>query len=102
MYSLSEHDCKSEREEYDFLPEFISWCLTICHTCDPLIFSEQPVCKLCKASVMIYDDNERKWKTAGMTSGLSGACVYHHKAMNTFRVVARKEADGEVCVSTEL
>ena len=61
-----------------------------------MICSEKPMCKTCKASVMIYDDAERKWKTAGRTAGLSGICIYWHMVENTFRVIGRKEQDGEV------
>lgn len=54
------------------------------------------MCKSCKASVMIYDDSDRKWKAAGRTPGLSGVCVYRHMIENSFRVIGRKEQDGEV------
>ena len=57
------------------------------------------MCSNCKASVMIYDDAERKWKSAGRTPGLSNVNVYRHMVQNTFRVVGRKEQDGEVRVN---
>ena len=45
---------------------------------------------------MVYSDAEQKWVTAGRTPGLSGVCIYQHTAKNTFRVIGRKEQDGEV------
>ncbi|CAK8680243.1 unnamed protein product [Clavelina lepadiformis] len=61
--------------------------------------SEKAMCSNCKASVMIYDDAERKWKSAGRTPGLSNVNVYRHMVQNTFRVVGRKEQDGEVVIN---
>jgi len=54
------------------------------------------MCKTCKASVMIYDDGDKKWKTVGRTPGLSGVCIYRHMIENTFRVIGRKDHDHEV------
>ena len=45
---------------------------------------------------MTYDDAERKWIQSGQTPGLSGVCIYHHVTKNTFRVIGRKEQNGEV------
>ncbi|XP_078492063.1 uncharacterized protein LOC101243497 [Ciona intestinalis] len=53
----------------------------------------------CLASVMIYDDGERKWKAAGKTQGLSSVCIYRHTQENTFRVIGRKDQDGEVVIN---
>ena len=49
-----------------------------------------------RASVMIYDDQSKKWVPSGNTQGLSKVQIYHHTANNTFRVVGRKLQDHEV------
>jgi hypothetical protein len=53
-----------------------------------------------RASVMIYDDQSKKWVPSGNTQGLSKVQIYQHTANNTFRVVGRKLQDHEVGVSS--
>ncbi|XP_050406258.1 protein enabled homolog [Patella vulgata] len=52
-----------------------------------------------RASVMIYDDANRKWMPSGQTQGLSKVQIYHHTTNNTFRVVGRKIQDHEVVIN---
>ncbi len=49
-----------------------------------------------RASVMIYDDGNKKWVPSGSSQGLSKVQIYHHSVNNTFRVVGRKIQDHEV------
>jgi hypothetical protein len=49
-----------------------------------------------RASVMLYDDNTKKWLPSGSSSGLSRVHIYQHLQNNTFRVVGRKLQDHEV------
>ena len=49
-----------------------------------------------RASVMIYDDMNKKWIPSGSSHGLSKVHIYHHFINNTFRVVGRKLQDHEV------
>ena len=49
-----------------------------------------------RASVMIYDDLNKKWVPSGSSHGLSKVHIYHHFLNNTFRVVGRKLQDHEV------
>ncbi|XP_054152970.1 protein enabled-like [Oppia nitens] len=52
-----------------------------------------------RASVMIYDDNTKKWLPSGSSSGLSRVHIYQHIQNNTFRVVGRKLQDHEVVIN---
>ncbi|ESO96439.1 hypothetical protein LOTGIDRAFT_214569 [Lottia gigantea] len=52
-----------------------------------------------RASVMIYDDANKKWVPSGHTQGLSKVQIYHHTTNNTFRVVGRKIQDHEVVIN---
>ncbi|XP_070181483.1 vasodilator-stimulated phosphoprotein-like isoform X2 [Littorina saxatilis] len=52
-----------------------------------------------RASVMIYDDQSKKWVPSGNTQGLSKVQIYHHTTNNTFRVVGRKLQDHEVVIN---
>lgn len=53
-----------------------------------------------RASVMIYDDVNKKWIPSGSSSGLSKVHIYQHLTNNTFRVVGRKLQDtNEVCIT---
>ncbi|XP_046551841.1 protein enabled-like isoform X2 [Haliotis rubra] len=52
-----------------------------------------------RASVMIYDDANRKWIPSGATQGLSKVQIYHHTTQNSFRVVGRKLQDHEVVIN---
>ena len=38
-----------------------------------------------RASVMLYDDQQKKWIPSGSSQGLSKVHVYHHSVNNTFR-----------------
>ncbi|KAG6464734.1 hypothetical protein O3G_MSEX014695 [Manduca sexta] len=49
-----------------------------------------------RASVMLYDDGQKRWVPSGTSSGLSKVHIYHHTQHNTFRVVGRKLNDHEV------
>ena len=54
-----------------------------------------------RASVMIYDDLNKKWVPSGTSHGLSKVHIYHHFINNTFRVVGRKLQDHEVRIILE-
>ncbi len=49
-----------------------------------------------RASVMVYDDGNKKWVPSGSSQGISKVQIYHHSVNNTFRVVGRKLNDHEV------
>lgn len=55
-----------------------------------------------RASVMVYDDNQKKWIPSGTSSGLSKVHIYHHQQNNTFRVVGRKLQDHEVVINCSI
>merc|ERR1719400_1717958 len=52
-----------------------------------------------RASVMVYDDLNKKWVPSGSSHGLSKVHIYHHFINNTFRVVGRKLQDHEVVIN---
>nr|CAD7568272.1 unnamed protein product [Timema californicum] len=52
-----------------------------------------------RASVMVYDDVNKKWIPSGTSSGLSKVHIYQHQINNTFRVVGRKLQDHEVVIN---
>ncbi|XP_022249230.1 ena/VASP-like protein isoform X2 [Limulus polyphemus] len=52
-----------------------------------------------RASVMVYDDLNRRWLPSGSSSGLSKVHIYQHVVNNTFRVVGRKLQDHEVVIN---
>ena len=58
-------------------------------------FSEASISSA-RATVMVYDDTNKRWVPSGGTSGLSKVHIYHHPVHNTFRVVGRKLHDQEV------
>ncbi|GAB6024364.1 hypothetical protein CHUAL_009532 [Chamberlinius hualienensis] len=60
--------------------------------------SEQSVASA-RASVMVYDDVNKKWLPSGSTSGLSKVHIYQHLTNSTFRVVGRKLQDHEVVIN---
>lgn len=66
-----------------------------------LSFSEQSIIGA-RASVMVYDDNQKKWIPSGTSSGLSKVHIYHHQQNNTFRVVGRKLQDHEVVINCSI
>lgn len=65
------------------------------------ICSEQSIIGA-RASVMVYDDNQKKWMPSGTSSGLSKVHIYHHQQNNTFRVVGRKLQDHEVVINCSI
>ncbi|RWS16293.1 Enabled-like protein, partial [Dinothrombium tinctorium] len=52
-----------------------------------------------RASVMIYDDTNKKWLPSGSSSGVSRVHIYQHLHNSTFRVVGRKLQDHEVVIN---
>ncbi|KAI2800603.1 hypothetical protein BLOT_011991 [Blomia tropicalis] len=52
-----------------------------------------------RASVMVYDDTNKKWLPSGSSSGLSRVHIYQNVQNNTFRVVGRKLQDHEVVIN---
>ncbi|KAG5882170.1 hypothetical protein JTB14_002893 [Gonioctena quinquepunctata] len=60
--------------------------------------SEQSIASA-RASVMIYDDVNKKWVPSGTSSGLSKVHIYQHTVHQTFRVVGRKLQDHEVVIN---
>ncbi|CAL1266677.1 unnamed protein product [Larinioides sclopetarius] len=55
-----------------------------------------------RASVMVYDDINKKWIPSGSSSGLSKVHIYQHLTNNTFRVVGRKLQDHEVVINASI
>lgn len=68
-------------------------------TCN--MYSEQSIIGA-RASVMVYDENLKKWIPSGNSSGLSKVQIYHHQQNNTFRVVGRKLQDHEVVINCSI
>ena len=66
-----------------------------------LFCSEQSIASA-RASVMIYDESNKKWVPSGSSSGLSKVHIYHHGVNNTFRVVGRKLHDQEVVINCSI
>lgn len=64
-------------------------------------YSEQSIIGA-RASVMVYDDGQKKWVPSGSSSGLSKVHIYHHQQNNTFRVVGRKLQDHEVVINCSI
>ncbi|XP_063239791.1 protein enabled isoform X2 [Bacillus rossius redtenbacheri] len=60
--------------------------------------SEQSIASA-RASVMVYDDVNKKWVPSGTSSGLSKVHIFQHQVNNTFRVVGRKLQDHEVVIN---
>lgn len=66
--------------------------------CSVFCFSEVSISSA-RASVMVYDDVNKKWIPSGSSSGLSKVQLYHHQVNNTFRVVGRKLQDHEIVIN---
>lgn len=66
-----------------------------------IVMSEQSIIGA-RASVMVYDDAQKKWVPSGTSSGLSKVQIYHHQQNNTFRVVGRKLHDHEVVINCSI
>ncbi|XP_018324168.1 protein enabled isoform X2 [Agrilus planipennis] len=64
----------------------------------PNLISEQSIASA-RASVMVYDDVNKKWIPSGSSSGLSKVHIYQHTVQQTFRVVGRKLQDHEVVIN---
>ncbi|XP_014275706.1 protein enabled isoform X1 [Halyomorpha halys] len=60
--------------------------------------SEQSIASA-RASVMVYDDTNKKWIPSGSSSGLSKVHIFQNITTNSFRVVARKLNDHEVVIN---
>uniref|UniRef100_UPI00358F1E47 protein enabled homolog isoform X1 n=1 Tax=Myxine glutinosa TaxID=7769 RepID=UPI00358F1E47 len=60
--------------------------------------SEQSICQA-RASVMMYDDSNKKWVPSGGSLGFSRVHIYHHTGHNAFRVVGRKIQDHQVVIN---
>ena len=52
-----------------------------------------------KATVMIYDDSNKKWLPSGSSPGLSKVQLLQHSQNCTYRVVGRKIPDHEVVIN---
>lgn len=52
-----------------------------------------------RASVMVYDDTNKKWIPSGTSSGVSRVHIYQNTLNNTFRVVGRKLQDHELVIN---
>ncbi|XP_035846836.1 vasodilator-stimulated phosphoprotein-like isoform X1 [Sander lucioperca] len=61
---------------------------------------ESSICQV-RATVMLYDDNNKRWVPAGSDSpSFSRVQIYHNPVANTFRVVGRKlQADQQVVIN---
>ncbi|XP_074529086.1 uncharacterized protein LOC141792156 isoform X2 [Halichoeres trimaculatus] len=61
---------------------------------------ESSICNV-RATIMLYDDNNRRWVPAGSDSpSLSRVQIFHNQGANTFRVVGRKlQADQQVVIN---
>uniref|UniRef100_A0A3Q4GIY7 WH1 domain-containing protein n=1 Tax=Neolamprologus brichardi TaxID=32507 RepID=A0A3Q4GIY7_NEOBR len=64
------------------------------------MFIESSICQV-RATVMLYDDNSKRWVPAGSDStSISRVQIYHNPSANTFRVVGRKmQADQQVVIN---
>ncbi|CAJ1064526.1 vasodilator-stimulated phosphoprotein-like isoform X1 [Xyrichtys novacula] len=61
---------------------------------------EVSICQV-RATVMLYDDNSKRWVPAGSdTPAFSRVQIFHNRAANTYRVVGRKiQADQQVVIN---
>lgn len=64
-------------------------------------FSESSICQA-RATVMIYDDGNKKWLPAGAgPQAFSRVQIYHNPTNNAFRIVGRKmQTDQQVRTPT--
>uniref|UniRef100_A0A667WSG6 WH1 domain-containing protein n=1 Tax=Myripristis murdjan TaxID=586833 RepID=A0A667WSG6_9TELE len=62
--------------------------------------SESSICQV-RATVMVYDDTNKRWVPVGSDSpAFSRIQIYHNPATNTYRVVGRKmQADQQVVIN---
>ena len=80
-------------DKLDYIPNYQLISTKLFHSSDKR--PEQSIASA-RASVMIYDDLNKKWVPSGSSHGLSKVHIYHHFLNNTFRVVGRKLQDHEV------
>ena len=66
------------------------------------VFSRESAIASATASVMVYDDVNKKWLPSGSSSGLSRVHIFFNSANNTFRVVGRKLQDHEVVINCSI
>ena len=62
-------------------------------------FSERSVAQA-KASVMIYNNDLKKWEHAGGSQGISRVHVYFNPTSESYRIVGRKVNDNEAIFFT--
>jgi len=60
--------------------------------------SEQSICQA-RASVMVYNNDIKKWEHAGGSQGMSQVDVYHSHANNNYRIVGRKLDTNEIVLN---
>ncbi|XP_038047005.1 vasodilator-stimulated phosphoprotein-like isoform X1 [Patiria miniata] len=61
---------------------------------------EKSICQA-YASVMLYDDNHKKWVSSG-NQGMSRVHIYQHSVNQTFRVVGRLSTDQSVVINCSI
>jgi len=77
----------------NFKGSFIS--VTVVVTVTVAVSSEHSIVTA-RASVMVYDDHNKRWVASGTSQAVSKVHIYHHTVNNTFRVVGRHPLDHEV------
>ncbi|XP_033103938.1 vasodilator-stimulated phosphoprotein-like isoform X2 [Anneissia japonica] len=60
--------------------------------------AEKSICQ-CHASVMVYDDANKKWQPSGGVQGMARVLIYHHQMNHSFRVVGRLISDSSVVIN---
>ncbi|XP_028967715.1 protein enabled-like [Galendromus occidentalis] len=55
-----------------------------------------------RASVLVYNEQSKKWIPSGTASGLSKVHIYQHTLNGTFRIVGRKLDDHEVVINSAI
>ena len=68
---------------------------------NPLRCSEVSVASA-RASVLVYNEQSKKWIPSGTSSGLSKVHIYQHTLNGTFRIVGRKLDDHEVVINSAI
>jgi len=82
------------------ISELMCWILSeLSRDCDCVVISEHSIV-MARASVMIYDDTNKRWIASGISQAVSKVHIYHHTINNTFRVVGRHPHDHEVSLSS--
>ena len=65
-----------------------------------LFYSRERSISQVRASVMVYNNDLKKWEYAGGSQGLSQIHVYHNPNQETYRIVGRKLNDKEVSLDS--